>query len=107
MADTLRDELHELYTMQGLSGVAVAALYGKPPKWVYYWLHKLDIPTRAKGRPKGPPKATEEELRRLRFIDAMSLQAIADKFGVTRQAVSLWFKRLGVPVGKHCLTASL
>lgn len=90
-----RDLLVDLYVVQRLGSVTIARRLGGHPSRILHALHRFGIPTRVEaGRGVArPPECDAADLRRWYVEERMSMEAIAQKLGVTTNQVRMDIRR--------------
>jgi len=98
-----REDLADDYWVQGKHLAHIGEKLGLSGNAIYATLRRQNLPTRPVGRPRGslsakPPPVDEQGLRGLYYDEHRTQEQIGEVYGVTRQAVSLWFKYYGLLV---------
>ena len=93
--------LHRMHIDQGMSVPDMARELGVDKITVSRWMDRGGIPRRREVTPCAKRLAIPKEERaavlwKMHWVDDMTMQQIADHFGVHRRAVIDWFKRLGI-----------
>lgn len=90
-----REELAQLYDTDRLSLEAIAQHYGVSRKLVTRWLKDAGITIRRAKLPEKIKPPPAETLRKLR-ADGLSLDEVAQRFGVARTTAHRWYKDAGI-----------
>lgn len=88
-----REKLYQLYVEEGLSMREIAKLLGTALSNVQLWIKDYEIPIQRMGRKSVRP-SKEQLVVDLKMLGSQT--AVANKYGVTRPAVSVWCKRYGI-----------
>lgn len=94
-AQPTRDELAQLYEADRLNLEAIGQRYGVSRKLVTRWLKEGGIAIRKAERGVKVEPPPVEELRKLR-ADGLSLDEVAQRFGVARTTAHRWYKEAGI-----------
>lgn len=95
-----RKALEDLYKIQHLTSIQIAALYGVSKRQVLRWMHSYKIDMRLPGRglvAQGSQQPTRDELIKWLHEENRSYQEIADMFETTPQAVTYWLEKYNIP----------
>ena len=102
-----RIEVIELYrsTMMSIRAVGKANCVKHPT--VHQWVMAAGI-SRTRNVCRGPSQETKNEAYRLYYEEEMSLNAVSDKIGISRNSISRWLKEMGRrPLRSHGVSTGM
>jgi len=95
------EELERLYVDERMSSTEIAEMYGTGISTISKWLIKEGIKTRNASEaklPRGVTRPSGEELERLYVDERMSINNIAEMYGVNKTTAWGWLKGAGVKI---------